>query len=296
MDVTRPPFYAYSGGMRIPMFLKLLIAALLLAPSRLDAQWLTWPPKAQVATSSPDLLESVPYRGDLQSVEMLLQRNGKSIEVWIVNPLAGPVEVEVDTGQGKTMRRTLGANTRNLLDQFDTGNAVNAQMRAIPGPSNGHASTFAYALPVSEQGLRIDQADGGKSSHSNIENRHALDFAAPMGATVFAARDGLVMQIENQHADIPSGSKPKQGARANFVRVLHTDGSMALYAHLQQGSIVVQPGQQVGKGEVLGRVGNSGQSSAPHLHFVVQVNSGMRLESVPAQIQTPHGVLRVAHE
>lgn len=259
------------------------------------AQWLTWPPKAQADAPTAAVRESTPYRGDGQTVEMLLQRNGPAIEVWVVNPLAGPVEVEVETGQGHTLRRLLAANTRNLVDQFDTGHAVNAQMRAVPGPANGQALPFTYALPVPEQGLRIDQADGGKYSHNNAENRHALDFAAPLGTPVFVARDGLVMQAENDHADLPPGQKPPQGARPNFVRILHTDGSMALYAHLKQGSIVVQPGQQVGKGDRLGSVGNSGHSTAPHLHFVVQINTGMRLESKRPEIETARGVLRIPH-
>ncbi|QYR53447.1 M23 family metallopeptidase [Lysobacter soyae] len=261
-----------------------------------QAQWLTWPPSGQTTTTSANVLDSVPYRGDLQSVEMQLQRHAASIEVWVVNPLSGPVEVEVDTGQGRPIRRTIAAQTRNLLDKFDARGAVNAQLRAIPGPLAGRATPFDYGLPVPEKGLRIDQADGGKSSHDNPENLHALDFAAPMGTPVVAARDGLVMQIENQHADAAPGQRAIQGARPNFVRVLHTDGSMALYAHLQQGSVVVQPGQQVGKGELIGRVGNSGQSSAPHLHFVVQTNAGMRLISAHVQIATSQGSLRVAGE
>ena len=279
-----------------PVLLKLLCALILCAPTALRAQWLTWPPSSNSTAHTSDVLESVRYRGDLQTVEMQLRRKGKSIEVWVVNPLAGPVEVEVDTGQGRSMHRTLAANTRNLLDQFDAQQSVNANMRAIPGTPAGVAEPFAYGLPVPEAGLRIDQADGGKSSHFTPENRHALDFAAPMGTPVCAARNGLVMQIENDHADVPLGQKPPQGARPNFVRVLHTDGSMALYAHLQQGSVAVQLGQTVGKGDRLGSVGNSGQSTAPHLHFVVQLNTGMRLSSVHAQIETARGRLRVAGE
>ena len=289
-------FATYIGGMTLTTLQKLVCVLMLCAPTALHAQWLTWPPSSSASAHSPEVLESVRYRGDLQTVEMQLQRNGKSIEVWVVNPLAGPVEVAVDTGQGRTIQRTLAANTRNLLDQFDEGRAVNASLRAIPGPPATTAAAFNYGLPVPELGLRIDQADGGKSSHFTPENRHALDFAAPMGTPVFAARDGLVMQIENDHPDSPLGQKPPQGARPNFVRVLHTDGSMALYAHLQQGSVSVQLGQTVGKGDRLGSVGNSGQSTAPHLHFVVQLNAGMRLTSVHADIETTRGSLRVAGE
>jgi murein DD-endopeptidase MepM/ murein hydrolase activator NlpD len=46
-----------------------------------------------------------------------------------------------------------------------------------------------------------------------------------------------------------------------------TAGTYALYAHLAPGSVAVASGQQVGVGEVIGRVGHTGNSTAPHLHF-----------------------------
>src|SRR5690625_5722784 len=62
------------------------------------------------------------------------------------------------------------------------------------------------------------------------------------------------------------------GPRANFVRILHDDGSMALYAHLDYGGVSVRDGQRVKRGQRIGRSGNTGFSTGPHLHFVVQVN------------------------
>ncbi|KAG1252036.1 hypothetical protein G6F68_011979 [Rhizopus microsporus] len=78
--------------------------------------------------------------------------------------------------------------------------------------------------------------------------------------------------------------RERDGARANFIRVLHSDGSMALYGHLQAGGMRVRRGQAVQAGQPIGLSGNSGYSSAPHLHFVVQVNRGMGLRSVPVRI------------
>ena len=56
---------------------------------------------------------------------------------------------------------------------------------------------------------------------------------------------------------------------------------MAVYAHLQPGGVLVRTGQRVRRGQPIGLSGNTGFSSGPHLHFVVQVNRGMRLESIP---------------
>jgi murein DD-endopeptidase MepM/ murein hydrolase activator NlpD len=56
--------------------------------------------------------------------------------------------------------------------------------------------------------------------------------------------------------------------------------------------VLVRPGQRVRRGEVIGRSGDTGFTTGPHLHFAVQVNRGMRLESVPFRMSGPEGVLR----
>jgi hypothetical protein len=52
----------------------------------------------------------------------------------------------------------------------------------------------------------------------------------------------------------------------NYV-IVASEAGVAFYAHLRRGSISVRPGQQVKRGEVIGRVGNSGNTTMPHLHF-----------------------------
>jgi hypothetical protein len=52
----------------------------------------------------------------------------------------------------------------------------------------------------------------------------------------------------------------------NYV-IVQGDAGYALYAHLRNGSVTVRPGQEIAEGEIIGAVGNSGNSSMPHLHF-----------------------------
>ena len=156
-------------------------------------------------------------------------------------------------------------------------------------------SDVAYRLPFDDARPRVGQAPQGRFSHDDEENRDAVDFALPEGTLVLAAREGTVMQI--QDGFLGNGQdRERDGGRANFIRVLHSDGSMALYGHLQAGGMRVRRGQAVGAGQPLGLSGNSGYSSAPHLHFVVQVNRGMGLRSVPARIFTEQGQLQFARQ
>ena len=93
-----------------------------------------------------------------------------------------------------------------------------------------------------------------------------------------------------------STSPPTSGAdrgkfvdKANRVLVLHDDGTMSVYAHLQPNSIRVRRGGEVKRGQWIANSGNTGYSSGPHLHFVVQLNVGMALESLPFRFITPNG-------
>ena len=101
---------------------------------------------------------------------------------------------------------------------------------------------------------------------------------------MLAARDGVVMQAEARFTGGGLGSADDL-VRANFIRILHDDGSMALYGHLAVDGVQVQLGQQVAQGEYIGRSGNTGYSTAPHLHFVVQVNRGGTLVSIPFRMR-----------
>lgn len=71
---------------------------------------------------------------------------------------------------------------------------------------------------------------------------------------------------ENTPPDLPAQTTVDTAPGNRVVEALG-GGRFALYAHLQTGSIRVVPGRPVGRGEVLGLVGNTGNSTEPHLHF-----------------------------
>jgi murein DD-endopeptidase MepM/ murein hydrolase activator NlpD len=103
----------------------------------------------------------------------------------------------------------------------------------------------------------------------------------------------VVMQVENDFAKAGL-NRERYGGRANFIRILHDDGTMALYAHLREEGALVRVGQRVRAGQQIGLSGNTGFTTGPHLHFVIQVNRGMKLESLPFHMRGPAGPLRIA--
>lgn len=271
-----------NHSMRIRLALLLPIAALFAGPTQ--AQWLSWPSKpASKSTPAPEPSSA--------AVRLRFAGHGTTRQIWVDNDLSGPVEVRIDSKQprsGFPLRQTLPGRGSYVLGRLPAGASVSLRLAAIPGRPVVHAEAASYRFPLLLPQVRIGQMPEGRYSHVDAENRQAIDFAAPIGTPVIAARDGTVMQVEDRFGDMPGRLD-----EANFIRILHADGSMAVYAHLQRGSMEVVPGQRVKTGEMLARSGNSGYSSGPHLHFVVQVNRGMRLESVPMKIETDAGELRL---
>ncbi|GAB1406320.1 M23 family metallopeptidase [Thermomonas brevis] len=214
---------------------------------------------------------------------------------WADNQLAGPIEVRLavvdatapPSDPALPARASVPAGASVLVARLPSPanrrGPARLRLTAVPGSSNARPRDVDYLAPLATT-ARIDQGFDGAFSHADDENRYALDFAADEGTPIVAARGGTVMQVE---ADFRADGSDRAGnaMRANFIRILHDDGSMALYGHLANGGARVVPGQRVAQGEAIGASGNTGFSTAPHLHFVVQVNRGMRLVSIPFRMQ-----------
>lgn len=130
---------------------------------------------------------------------------------------------------------------------------------------------WPYRIPVDPvQGTRISQGpDAPLTSHENGFSRYAVDIPVPIGTPILAARAGTV--IDTRLGSDRGGAEPTYADEGNYVRVLHDDGTQALYWHLKQNGVLVRPGARVVEGQKLGLAGNTGYSTAPHLHFAVQV-------------------------
>jgi len=92
---------------------------------------------------------------------------------------------------------------------------------------------------------------------------------------VLAMMDGVVKKSRNDQVDHDGGRINTDPARAshtecgNSVLIEHENGWRTFYCHMRQGSVTVEPGQQVSKGEKLGEIGQSGLADFPHVHLEV---------------------------
>ena len=78
-----------------------------------------------------------------------------------------------------------------------------------------------------------------------------------------AAADGVVTRAD---LDPETAANSKRGYGYQ-VRIQHSDGSTTIYAHIIEGGLLVEAGQEVKMGDVIARSGNTGNSTGPHLHF-----------------------------
>jgi len=158
------------------------------------------------------------------------------------------------------------------------------EFQYLPGDPNAqHRPDGPYRLPfASSSSFAVSQAYPDTTTHNDPSSSYAIDFVMPIGTNVFAARGGTVIEVASDFHEAGVDAAI-DGPRANVVRVLHDDGTMSLYGHLNWNSIRVVPGQRVERGEYLADSGNTGFSTGPHLHFVVQRNRGGAIISLPVQ-------------
>lgn len=257
---------------------------------------------------APTQVQTIPVEGEPSAIASLrIEKDGDRFLAFADNRLSGPIEVQVDFIRNENMigrpslpaRATVGPRSSALVAVLSPADPYLKSyfeldvVGGLPGDPNARPRNVDYLLPLQQAQFRIDQGYGGQFSHHDEQNRYAVDFAADIGTPVLAARDGVVMQVESDF-DKAGLNLERYGGRANFVRILHDDGTMALYAHLKSEGALVRVGQRVRAGQQIGLSGNTGFSTGPHLHFVVQVNRGMRLESIPFRMIGPQGPLRIS--
>lgn len=153
-----------------------------------------------------------------------------------------------------------------------------------------HAEDALYVFPYATgYSYRVLQGYGSSFSHTGREE-FAVDFKMPEGTAVHAARDGIVARVVEEHSI--GCWRDGCGRYANFIVVLHDDGTTGEYYHLQKNGALVAAGERVRAGQHIGLSGNTGHTALPHLHFAVYraIDWG-RTQSIPVRFVSADGIV-----
>lgn len=248
------------------------------------------PPPASRAT------ETVPLAAGAAAPRIVVEPRSASgrIAMVAVNGCECPVEFGLNVkdggGRARAARQVVAPRSEAVLLEVQAppgmGEIAFDYGYVIGEPGVTHAPTRPYRAPFGlAQAFTVSQAPPDAVTHRDAASRNAIDVAMPLGTAVHAAREGRVINIAHQF--FRGGLAVENSDEANFVQILHDDGTTAIYAHLQMDTVRVRPGQRVRRGEYIANSGNTGFSSGPHLHFVVLRNAGLRSESLPVLFSGP---------
>ncbi|MFZ0282018.1 MAG: M23 family metallopeptidase [Bacteroidales bacterium] len=150
------------------------------------------------------------------------------------------------------IRKKIYIQSKSFDDLIMLAKEKETMLRSIPA-----------ILPISTKDLTRIASGFGLRIHPvyKISKFHqGMDFTAPLGTEIYASGDGTI-----------SGVSSNRRGMGNFIVIDHGFGYSSTYAHLD--SFAVRNGQKVHRGDVIGFVGNTGMSVAPHLHYEVKLNN-----------------------
>ena len=161
-------------------------------------------------------------------------------------------------------RRWMLALVLLLLGANQCGDSQRQESAACgPYPDQG-VSLYVLPYPVGAA-YTVGQGNCSDGSHAKgTAAQYAYDFLLPISSQVVAARGGTVIAIEESFSDTDHTN-----GHENFVDIQHPDGTVGAYVHLTNDGALVAVGDIVARGDAIALSGNSGNSSAPHLHFAV---------------------------
>jgi len=160
-----------------------------------------------------------------------------------------------------------------------------------------HDDSYVYRLPFAAgTNVRVSQGYNGGLSHKGL-SAYAVDFSLPVGTPIYAAREGEVVGVDVSN-DLGGGS-PVFRPYMNYVNIRHSDGTLGNYYHLKFEGSAVKIGDIVKKGQLIAYSGNTGYTTAPHLHFSVSKVDPVSMRrpmNLQIKIQTVQGIVNYPRE
>ena len=172
----------------------------------------------------------------------------------------GPVLYSRMNLRGREIEFYRHATADGVPEYFDAS-GVSVRKSLMRTPIDGARLSSGY-------GMRRHPISGYNKMHRGV------DFAAPRGTPIYAAGDGVIVSI---------GWK---GGYGKYIRIRHNATYSTAYAHMARFAKGIKKGTRVRQGQVIGRVGSTGRSTGPHLHYEVLVD-GRQVN--PRKVKLPTG-------
>ncbi|HET9486627.1 MAG TPA: M23 family metallopeptidase [Chryseosolibacter sp.] len=171
-----------------------------------------------------------------------------------------------------SMKRT----SQQLIDKSSATNRYFASAASLREHADELANAWPTLQPVSPWNAdRMISGFGPRVNpfHKGLYDHLGVDVAMPRGTPVIATASGTVKQLKRS---------PLQAGYGNYIEIDHGNGIVTRYAHLED--IHVKFGAKVRKGEVIGTIGTSGGSVAPHLHYEI-LREGKNVDPVRYMVE-----------
>ncbi|MEM6299210.1 MAG: M23 family metallopeptidase [Bacteroidota bacterium] len=197
------------------------------------------------------------------------------------NPVACPLRVQLNSRMDMPElveqfgQLTLRANQDTLLKIQVEENLDLSRIKYVThyGDPTREVSDLPFSLPFSRgKSYKVIQGYQGKFSHNTPTSQFAIDFDLQIGDTVTAAADGFVVGLIQDYKGYGTSKKWRETDQSNFLTLYHPEsGRFTQYVHLMHKGSLVKLGDHVKRGQAIGRVGMTGFTTTPHLHFNVKV-------------------------
>ncbi|NEQ36080.1 MAG: peptidoglycan DD-metalloendopeptidase family protein [Okeania sp. SIO3I5] len=187
------------------------------------------------------------------SEEMRNNRPERRNPATVVKELPAGSQINQSQDSSLMVAAPIGGNADQILNNPSLGKMVSPDL-----PPLGKADTYLPGGSMQFTGYTWPARGALTSGYGWRWGRmhRGIDIAAPTGTPIVAAAPGIVT-----YADWNSGGY------GNLVEIQHPNGSLTVYAHNSQ--ILVREGQKVSQGEMIAKMGSTGRSTGPHLHFEI---------------------------
>jgi murein DD-endopeptidase MepM/ murein hydrolase activator NlpD len=253
----------------------------------------------QAAGTAAPAADSISLAREPGAVQISVERtdSGNATRLVATSNCLCVVTVQVSIEQSDIARIAVGSNYQTTLQPGDHQTVVQGRRTsdvndrlqftwkaALGSPQAVHSPPRPYRAPFAVGAtFPVSQAYPVRITHVTPDSQYAVDFALPDGTPVYSARAGTVINV--RHDSFRGAAQAAMLDQANVIQILHDDGTIAVYAHLQWDAIRVRIGQHVARGEYIANSGNTGFTTGPHLHFAVWRNTGTADVSIPVEFE-----------